>query len=188
MTFKLAWQGRWYLASLLALCCLRIGDFEGLPTLGFLGVILAISLILIAIHRFRSGEPREAIATFVATICIYLCTPVVYLHALLLPRLERTRVVVTRALQSQLPESVEFDYRVLVDRGTPQRIAISRGGILDNWTAYVYDPTGLVLKSREYKSWSNMKEPRFKDVRELFGGDLLWAEPLGQDWFLVGFT
>ena len=77
-----------------------------------------------------------------------------------------------------------------VDHGPPLRIAfIEPGGFLDNYTAIVYDPTGLVMKANQFKGdWSNWEEPKLAHVKQLFGGDLVWAEPVGGPWYRCGFT
>lgn len=61
------------------------------------------------------------------------------------------------------------------------------GGILDNYTAVIYDPTGAVMQANRY-NFSNWNDPAFAKVKRMFGGDLVWAEPLGGGWYRCGFT
>ncbi len=84
----------------------------------------------------------------------------------------------------------EREYGCLIEPGAPLRVAFRQpGGILDNWVAIVYDPSGEVLKSRQFKSdWSNWHDPTLQKVKRLFGGDLQWAEPLGGNWYRCYFT
>jgi hypothetical protein len=84
----------------------------------------------------------------------------------------------------------EKEFYCHIEPGPPLRVAfVQPGSLLDNWTGIVYDPTGEVLKANEIKrDGSNLSEPGFRQVRELFGGDLIWAEPLGAHWYRCGFT
>ena len=77
-----------------------------------------------------------------------------------------------------------------LDDGPPVRVAFKiPGGILDNFTAVVYDPTGRVMEVDQLRSepllWKN---PNSMPIRRLFGGDLIFAEPLGGLWYRCGFT
>jgi hypothetical protein len=66
---------------------------------------------------------------------------------------------------------------------------IERAGILDNYTAIVYDPSGFVMRANELKSdLSTTGDYQLFRVKRLFGGDLFWAEPLGENWYRCGFT
>lgn len=91
----------------------------------------------------------------------------------------------------QLPD-VEAEGRkgsVIVDLGPPRRIAFSWGGIIDNWTGIVYDPSGEVLKAQNFKEdWSNWDDPSLQHVRRLFGGDLRSAWHLWGPWYYCAFT
>lgn len=77
-----------------------------------------------------------------------------------------------------------------LDPGPPLRVAfIQPGSLLDNYTAVVYDPTGLVLQANQFRpDWSNWNDPRLLPVKKLFGGDLVWAEHLQGPWYRCGFT
>jgi hypothetical protein len=84
----------------------------------------------------------------------------------------------------------ERKYNCHIEPRLPLRVAfVEPGGILDNWIGIVYDPTGVVLKSRQFKEdWSNWNAPALGEIKRLFGGDLRWAEPLGGPWYRCTFT
>lgn len=83
-----------------------------------------------------------------------------------------------------------FDHPITVDPGPPQRVAISWGGILDNWVGVVHDPTGEVMKANilDTKTWSNRDNPEYAGVAGLFGGTLIRARHLEGNWYLCWFT
>jgi hypothetical protein len=70
----------------------------------------------------------------------------------------------------QKEESIDY----YVENGSPLRVVFRQpGGILDNWQGVVYDPSGSVLRAREFKpDWSNWDDPSLAQIRSLFGGDL----------------
>jgi hypothetical protein len=69
------------------------------------------------------------------------------------------------------------------------RVAFQQpGGLLDNWTAIVYDPTGLVMDINRCKSYDEWRSPKMAHVRGLFGGDLQSAQHLEGFWYLCSFT
>lgn len=80
--------------------------------------------------------------------------------------------------------------RYVVEPGPPLRVAFPwPGGIVDNWCGVVFDPSGLVLKARQFKpDLSNFDDPALREVRRLFGGDLRSCKPLGGDWYFCCFT
>lgn len=98
--------------------------------------------------------------------------------------------VVRDVLAGRPPSLAVTIDRFTIDPGPPVRVAFHwPGGILDNWTGVVYDPTGLVLKAKLLKpDLSNLHAPEFREFVRLFGGDLCYCEPLGGDWYLCGFT
>ena len=61
----------------------------------------------------------------------------------------------------------------MIDKGPPIRIGFVWDGILDNWHGIVYEPTGIVLTKRGER---------------LFGGDLIYAKRLYEDWYYCAFT
>lgn len=69
------------------------------------------------------------------------------------------------------------------------RVAFQQpGGILDNWTAIVYDPTGRVMEINRCKTYDEWKGPAMAPIRGLFGGDLWSARHLEGFWYLCSFT
>lgn len=85
-------------------------------------------------------------------------------------------------------KSGDIDY--VADSGPPLRVAFSQpGGILDNWNAIVYDPSGLVMRASEFKSdRSNWDNPSLAQVKMLFGGCLVYCKHISGNYFLCGFT
>ena len=80
-------------------------------------------------------------------------------------------------------------YEYNVDAGPPQRVAfIQPGSLLDNYTAIVYDPTGMVMQANQFEDYSKWDDPKYRHIKELFGGDLRWAEKLRGHWYICGFT
>jgi hypothetical protein len=104
---------------------------------------------------------------------------------------KRYAVIVARIQAAPLSKQKQVAGReCMIDSGPTLRIVfIEPGGILDNWTSIVYDPTGLVMKANQFKGdWSNWDDPKLTHVKKLFGGDLRWSEHLGGPWYRCGFT
>lgn len=82
------------------------------------------------------------------------------------------------------------DADCIIDPGPPLRIAFVRpGGILDNFSAVVYDPTGLVMEATKLEvNGSSWDAPELAHVKKLFGGDLCYVRPLGGHWYSCAFT
>ena len=89
-----------------------------------------------------------------------------------------------------MTEAWERKYDCHIEPGPPLRVVfVQPGGVLDNWVGIVYDPTGIVINARQFKDdWSNWNDPALKEVRQMFGGDLRWVEPLGGPWYRCTFT
>ncbi|MBC8327909.1 MAG: hypothetical protein H8E31_04100 [Planctomycetes bacterium] len=65
--------------------------------------------------------------------------------------------------------------RVELVPGEPARVAFPMGAsLLDNWQAIVHDPSGLVTDLEASREW--------------FGGHLVYAEPLWDDWYRCAFS
>lgn len=74
-----------------------------------------------------------------------------------------------------------------VDVGPPVRIAFNPAGLLDNWSAIVFDPTGDVMLADGF----HPKTGRFyapNRVTKLFHGDLVKCRPLWGDYYRCSFT
>jgi hypothetical protein len=76
-----------------------------------------------------------------------------------------------------------------VDEGPPRRVAFGWGGIIDNWSGIVYDPSGEVMLVRESEEELSKAEEAERDrIRSLFGGDLIKATHLWGPWYYCVFT
>lgn len=77
-----------------------------------------------------------------------------------------------------------------IDPGPPLRIAFYwERGVTDNWVGLVYDPTGEVMQANKFRpDWSNWNDQSLAKVKRLFGGDLLRARRLTDNWYLCRFT
>lgn len=187
-------------AWLLAICFFVVFEWEIAETLWLLaplvrGGLIGVGLVimLLAALTFRRNRRIAAIA------CVIMATGLMAFFtlgpelgarvrfALVRSEYERRVAEILRAHDiAATPQS--DDCRI--DVGPPVRIAFKRGGgLVDNWTAIVYDPSGEVLKARQFKAdWSNWDDPALRGVKHLFGGDLRWAEPLGGNWYQCSFT
>lgn len=78
----------------------------------------------------------------------------------------------------------------VVDAGPPIRIAfLVPGGVTDNWTGIVYDPSGAVLQANTFAAdWSNWDDAALATVKSLFGGDLYRCEHLEGPFYRCFFT
>jgi hypothetical protein len=107
-------------------------------------------------------------------------------------RLQSEYEAVVQRMDPTKPATLErqdSDPSFEIDEGPPLRVAFSWGGIIDNWYGIVYDPTGEVMRANEFKSdWSNWGDPKLKQVKRLFGGDLLHARKLKPSWYFCSFT
>lgn len=77
-----------------------------------------------------------------------------------------------------------------IEPGPPVRVAFMwQAGVTDNWVGLVYDPTGFVMTANQFKrDWSNWKDPALEPVKRLFGGDIVKARHLKDNWYLCVFT
>lgn len=64
-----------------------------------------------------------------------------------------------------------------IDPGPPVRVAFNPAGLLDNWSAIVFDPTGEVML---------VDAP--PHITRLFGGDLVGCRPLWGSYYKCSFT
>ena len=74
-----------------------------------------------------------------------------------------------------------------VDAGPPVRVAFHPGGMLDNWSAIVFDPTGDVMLADGFDSKTGEFAAPDR-VTKLFYGDLVSCRPLWNDYYSCGFT
>lgn len=77
-----------------------------------------------------------------------------------------------------------------VEPGPPLRIVFHHsGGVIDNWQGTIYDPTDAVAAARGWQY--DPTGPRFtapQEIKDLFGGNLLWCYQLGAHYYRCGFT
>lgn len=97
------------------------------------------------------------------------------------PKLQAALAELQSSRTSATPREVQ------VDDGPPLRVAWRLpGGIIDNWEAIVYDPTGGVRSARGFTSEGRFTAP--VDVVKLFGGDLVRCEPVTGPYYRCWFT
>jgi hypothetical protein len=76
-----------------------------------------------------------------------------------------------------------------VDEGPPIRIAFPQpGGILDNWEAVIYDPTGVVASATGWMNGVAGNYSASPEVIGLFGGDLVGCRPIERSFYRCWFT
>lgn len=85
--------------------------------------------------------------------------------------------------QHQVERGITF----IADVGPPLRVAFNPEGILDNWTAIVFDPSHIVTHAAGFNPASG-KLATPDNVTKLFGGDLVGCRRLGGSYFLCSFT
>lgn len=73
------------------------------------------------------------------------------------------------------------------DPGPPVRVAFFPEGLLDNWTALIYDPTGEMMQADGFDPITGKFRAPDR-VTRLFGGDLVWCRPVWGDYYECGFT
>ena len=158
---------------------------DGVLVLG--GAILAIALLCL--------KQRKAIGIALAMVVVIglaWFSPIGWKTGTLFRmwRLESTyekEIVRIMALDDEALES--FETFAEIEPGPPRRIAFSWGGIIDNWSGIVYDPSGEVLKAQQFKDdWSNWDDPELSAIKSLFGGDLRNARHLWGPWYYCFFT
>lgn len=158
------------------------------------GATLAVWALVLLVKAHPSRRPGFAIPLLVP-ITAFLLQCLVgtgWVFALRFsfsrPRYEAAVARIQAAAPAQRDKVAGRDYNV--DPGPPLRVAfVQPGSVLDNYSAIVYDPTGLVMKANQFKGdWSNWNDPKLAHVKKLFGGDLVWAEHLGGPWYRCGFT
>jgi hypothetical protein len=158
---------------------------------GVLAIFALVRCIVATAHRVSRG-PR--LRTYLFFLALASAGTINYLHGPAIGlsiRFHMLKSTYERAVASiEAGKVPDTDLRVLVDKGPPIRVAFPwPGGILDNWSGVVYDPSGLVRKAMMLrKDLSNLHDPAFRDVTGLFGGDLCYCKSLGGNWYFCGFT
>lgn len=153
-----------------------------------------VLIIVCLVHLIKDKDKRAPLVSLSVLIAALL-----FLHTVGIGWLQTLRfqfkkrqyeATVARILADQASTQQEESGRdCLIDEGPPLRVAFIQHGILDNFVAIVYDPTGLVMEANKFKrDWSNWSDPKLAHAKRLFGGDLLWAQPLGGHWYRCDFT
>lgn len=76
--------------------------------------------------------------------------------------------------------------KFVVDHGPPVRVAFNPTGILDNWAAIIFDPSGDVMKAEGFDRNGRFAAP--DHVTNLFGGDLVGCRRLAWNYYSCTFT
>lgn len=58
-------------------------------------------------------------------------------------------------------------------------------GILDNWSAVVYDPSGRIAEINDANGWDEIHS---NDLSDLFGGTYYSCQSVGGGWYICWFT
>ena len=85
--------------------------------------------------------------------------------------------------QRQVERGITF----IADVGPPLRVAFNPDGILDNWSAIVFDPTQAVMRADGFDPISG-KFAAPDSITKLFGGDLVRCRRLSDNYFFCSFT
>lgn len=85
--------------------------------------------------------------------------------------------------QRQVERGIAF----IADRGPPLRVAFNPEGILDNWSAIVFDPTQAVMRADGFDPISG-KFAAPDSITKLFGGDVVRCRRLSDNYFFCSFT
>ena len=168
--FILACLGLWFVALILACASLlylpKIGRAPG-------AVLLTIALLPTAVMMLRP-----------------LLSNVASRGAFELRKQDFQRVVdlVSRGGAEIDGGTTERGTRYTVDLGPPRRIAfVTEPGFVDNWSGVVHDPSHAVAWARA-PSWRAGGASVPKEVRELFGGDIVTCRHLSGAFYRCGFT
>lgn len=73
------------------------------------------------------------------------------------------------------------------DPGPPVRVAFFPGGLLDNWSALIYDPTGEMMQADGFEPVTGKFRAPDR-VTKLFGGDLVGCRLIWDDYYQCSFT
>ncbi|MGH0223190.1 hypothetical protein NKY68_24460 [Sinorhizobium meliloti] len=85
--------------------------------------------------------------------------------------------------QPQVERGITF----ISDVGPPLRVAFNPEGILDNWSAIVFDPTQVVMRADGFDPISSTFAAP-DSITKLFGGDLVRCRRLSDSYFFCSFT
>lgn len=172
---------------------LWVGAILGWGVLDVAGVALAIRAFRLAARAPRSrrlGRFLLAVVAIFALAAFHLAGD--HWAFLLRFRLARAAYEARVArIEADLPAGrVGRVEDCLIEPGPPLRVAfILPGGILDNFEAVVYDPTGAVLRGNATRDDpARWHDPASAPIRGFLGGTLISAESLGGPWYRCKFT
>lgn len=158
-------------------------------------------LLVVGLFRaYRMGWSRHAIALALSPLLFFVGLAFFGGHlgyagdaaifrlrwTYLRPRYEGLVPILEREAAAESGE--QRGVRYVVDLGPPLRIAFPQpGGIIDNWEAVIYDPSGAVGQARGWAGAAGeFSAP--PAVRELFGGDLLACRHIEGPYYRCWFT
>ena len=190
--------------AFVSMCALSLRPSEpfdfSVPIWMLITLIFQLALVIVASVAIARHKRK-----LVPALCLVLpLGAILYFFTIGYSQLEAWQYRIVKARQMEMiplyeavlnPEKLspgvldQSGYEYNVDNGPPRRIAfVQSGGLLDNYTAIVYDPTGLVMQANKFEDYSKWDDPKLRHVKKLFGGDLRWAEKLRGPWYLCGFT
>jgi hypothetical protein len=110
------------------------------------------------------------------------------------PRYEAVVDSLQRSLPPAYPQHLYPRREFYLAAGPPLRVAFRLpDGLLDNYSAFVYDPTGAVMLVNGYnyrveRHRRYVAASRVDSIVELFDGEIVWCKPKGGPWYLCRFT
>ena len=196
------------IAALLAGVAWAGNPFLVIPAAICFGLVLLLSWLLLAGYGFMRGwklrqRPSQAIvaagAPWVAiALVVLLALPVAHVTlaglirvTLLTKRSSYEAIIVKAKTGAFQPGDSRQSYDgtdFILDEGPPMRLAFPLpGGVLDNWSGIVFDPTGDVTLARGFaKGGDGFTAP--PAVHALFGGDIVTCDHLSGDFYYCTFT
>ncbi|SMC83956.1 hypothetical protein SAMN06272759_108152 [Novosphingobium sp. B1] len=174
----------------------------GLPTLPIALVTITTIWLIRGIKMARSEVDRSKAIVYVCASPV-MCLLVVLTASLLiflggfvgdLARLavnqRQYAAIISKARVERRAEWYAEDTNGVtysVDVGPPVRVAFEPAGMLDNWSAIVFDPSGKMMMANGF----NSKTGEFQTpepITKLFGGDLVSCRRLWGDYLTCSFT
>jgi hypothetical protein len=63
-------------------------------------------------------------------------------------------------------------------------------GVIDNWVALIYDDSGIMEKGLNIikNNTGFFESSEYEEIKELFGGDIIYIRKLENNWYLCSFT
>lgn len=114
-------------------------------------------------------------------------------RACLLFNLRHYEAIIARERQGHATSLIGSSYQedagvqYFVDKGPPLRVGFNPDGLLNNWSATVFDPTGQVMLSNKFDS-AKGRSAAPERITKLFGGDLMGCRHLWGSYYKCAFT